>query len=117
VIGSMQSLPPAFADLAPFLSTWGTLETQEQRYLARQHMRFAELRAFYDRMAPRIREILTHLDRFPVDQPLPAPEEALYRLALGLTEAAAAVEVYGMAEVPFVPKPHVVTTTWSDGTR
>jgi hypothetical protein len=117
MIGAMQSLPPAFADLALYLSTWGSLETQEQRYLARQHLRYAELRAFYDCMAPRIREILTHLDQFPVDQPLPAAEEALYRLALALSEAAAAVEVYGMAEVPFVPKPHVVTTTWSDGTR
>ena len=48
---------------------------------------------------------------------LPAQEEALYRLALGLTEAAAAIEVYGMPEVPFVDKPHVVSTTWSDGTR
>jgi hypothetical protein len=113
----LQSLPPAFADLAPFLSTWGALETQEQRYLVRQDMRMAQLRAFYDAMAPRLREILDHLDQFPVDQPLPAPEEALYRLALGLTEAAAAVEVYGMPEVPFVAKPHVVSTIWSDGTR
>jgi hypothetical protein len=116
-MSGMRSLPPAFADLAPYLSTWGSLETQEQRYLARQHLRYTELRTFYDFMAPRLREVLAHLDRFPVDQPLPAPEEALYRLALGLTEAAAAVEIYGMAEVPFVPKPHVVSTTWSDGTR
>jgi hypothetical protein len=117
VSGSIPALPPAFADLTPYLPTWGSLETQEQRYLARQHSRYAELRAFYDCMAPRLREVLAHLDRFPVDQPLPPAEDALYRLALGLTEAAAAVEVYGASEVPFVPKPHVVSTTWSDGTR
>jgi hypothetical protein len=112
-----QSLPPAFADLEPFLPRWGSLETQEQRYLMRQDMPIAELRAFYDSMAPRLRDILEHLDQFPVDQPLPPPEEALYRLALGLTEAAAAIEVYGIPEVPFVAKPHAVATTWSDGTR
>ena len=114
---AQQSLPAAFADLEHFLPIWGLLETQEQRYLVRQNLRITELRAFYDSMAPRLREVLDHLDRFPVDRPLPAQEEALYRLALGLTEAAAAIEVYGMPEVPFVDKPHVVSTTWSDGTR
>jgi hypothetical protein len=112
-----QLLPRDFAELQPFVESWACLETQEERYLLRQNMRIAELRRFYDATAPRLRDMLAHLDQFPVTQALPAPQEALYRLALGLTEAAAAVEVYGIPEVPFVDKPHHVSTTWSDGTR
>ncbi|MDB5738269.1 MAG: hypothetical protein JWO65_1937 [Sphingomonas bacterium] len=109
-------LPQGFADLSPFLATWGALETQEERYLVRQNSRMDELRRFYEALVPRIGAALDHLDSFPVDAPLPAPELALYRLTLGLTEAAAAVEIYGRPEVPSVPRPHHVATSWSDGT-
>jgi hypothetical protein len=112
-----QMLPSGFEDLEGFLAGWGLLETQEQRYLARQEARLDELQAFYEAMTPRLRGILSHLDQFPVDKPLPAPEEALYRLALGLTEAAAAIEIYGEPTVAFVDKPHKVSTIWSDGTQ
>jgi hypothetical protein len=112
-----EQLPAGFADLSPFLADWGRLEDAEARYLLRQSSRYEDLRRFYDALAPRIHEVFEHLDRFPVDAPLPPAEAALFRLALGLTEAAAAVEVYGQPEVPFVPKGHVVSVTWSDGTR
>jgi hypothetical protein len=59
---------------------------------------------------------LSHLDRFPVDTPLPPAEDALFRLALALTEVTPAVEIYKQPEVLFVPRPHVVSTTWTDGT-
>jgi hypothetical protein len=114
---TIQTLPAAFADLNPFLETWGELQTAEERYLLRQRSRLEDLRRFYDAVAPRINEIFAHLDPFPVDVPLPAPEAALFRVTLGLTEAAPAIEVYGLPEVPFVPKPHVVSVSWNDGTR
>src|SRR3546814_9993379 len=78
--------------------------------------RMEDLQLFYDLLAPRINEALDHLDQFPVDQPLPPAEEALYRLTLGLSEVAAAVEVYHQPEVPNVPIPHIVHMAWSDGT-
>jgi hypothetical protein len=110
------ALPAAFTDLEPFLATWGGLETQQERYLVRQQSSMKDLRRFYDALAPRIEAVLDHLDRFPMDAPLPPAEEALFRLALGLTEASLAIEVYGEPGVPFVPTPHVVSTVWSDGT-
>ena len=115
-MSDMNILPPAFADLQPFVETWGALETQEERYLVRQRSSMKELRRFYDALAPRVEAALDHLDRFPIDAPLPPAEEALFRLALGLSEASLAIEVYGEPGVPFVPTPHVVSTTWSDGT-
>ena len=116
-MSSAQTLPPAFADLEPFLADWGRLETAQERYLVRQQSRMVDLRRFYDAIAPRIGEVLAYLDQFPFDQPLPPPEEALFRLALGLTETAPAIEIYGQPEVPFVPKPHVVHTEWNNGVR
>lgn len=114
---NLQTLPAAFADLEPLLAKWGRLETAQERYLVRQQSRMEDLQRFYDAIAPRIGEVLAHLDQFPHDRPLPAAEEALFRLALGLTEAAPAIEIYGQPEVPFVPKPHVVSTVWNDGVR
>jgi hypothetical protein len=109
-------LPPAFAELEPFVATWGRLCTPQERYLLRQQSSMEELRRFYDAMAPRIDEALDHVDRFAIDAVLPPAEEALFRLALGLGEVSLSIEVYGEPGVPFVPIPHVVSTIWTDGT-
>jgi hypothetical protein len=109
-------LPPAFADLQPFVETWGGLETQQERYLLRQQSSMKALRRFYDALAPRVEAALDHLDRFPVDKPLPPAEETLFKLALALGEVSLAIEVYNEPGVPFVPTPHIVSTVWSDGT-
>jgi hypothetical protein len=114
---TVPTLPAAFSDLQPFVATWWPHETQQQRYIQRQTSRMEDLQLFYDLLAPRINEALDHLDQFPVDQPLPPAEEALYRLTLGLSEVAAAVEVYHQPEVPNVPIPHIVHMAWSDGTK
>jgi hypothetical protein len=115
---SMQTgiLPAEFADLEPFMESWGKLETAEERYLLRQQSRLADLRAFYDAMVPRMEAAFDYLDKFPIDAKLPPAEDALFRLALGMTEVGPALEVYGQPEVPFVPKPHVVSVHWNDGT-
>lgn len=110
-----QPLPDDFADLQPFVPIWGPLETAEERYLQRQASRPEELQGFYDAMQPRIRDILAYLDGFPADRALPGPEHALFQLALGLSEAAAAIEVYGVPRVPFVDAPHHVKIEWNDG--
>jgi hypothetical protein len=112
---SPQALPAEFSDLEPFLETWGKLETAQERYLVRQQSRMADLQAFYDAIAPRIEQVLNHLDRFPIDTQLPRPEDTLFRLALALAEVTPAVEIYKQPEVPFVPRPHVVSTTWTNG--
>jgi hypothetical protein len=116
-MNDMTALPPAFADLQPFVETWGVLETPQQRYLLRQQSSMKSLRRFYDALAPRVEAALDHLDRFPIDKPLPPAEDALFKLALGLGEVSLAIEVYNEPGVPLVPIPHIVSTVWTDGTR
>src|ERR1700749_2447867 len=100
------NLPEGFADLEPFAAAWGELSTPEARHLQRQSSKMEDLQAFYAAVAPRLREALAYLDTFPMDVPLPAPEARLYRVILGLSEVAVAVEVYGQPRVPHVAFPH-----------
>lgn len=113
---SPSRLPADFAALEPFVDVWGHLETAEERYIRRQESRPQDLRAFYDAMTPYIRDILTHLDRYPVDEDLPPREATVFRLALGFGEAAAAIEIYGAPRIPHVDAPHHVRIDWNDGT-
>lgn len=110
---NMLTLPAGFENLAPFAEVWGKLESQEERYLQRQHSTMKELKSFYDATAPRLNEIFDHLDKFPMDD-LPAPEALLYRTTLGLTEAAMAVEVFNQPCVPYAPYPHKMAIEWSE---
>ncbi len=107
------TLPAGFEALAPYAVVWGLLETQDLRYLQRQQSTMVQLRAFYDATAPRLNEIFDHLDMFPIDA-LPEPEALLYRTALGLTEVAMAIEVFGQPCVPYAPFPHKMAIAWSD---
>ncbi len=107
------NLPEGFEDLAPYAAVWGQLATQDLRYLQRQQSTMAQLKAFYDATAPRLNAIFDHLDSFPMDA-LPEPEALLYRTALGLTEVAMAIEVFGQPCVPYAPFPHKMAIAWSD---
>lgn len=109
------TLPEGFQDLAPYAEVWGQLEDQEERYLKRQHSSMKELKAYYDATAPRLNEIFDHLDKFPMDE-LPESETLLYRTALGLTEAAMAIEVFNQPCVPYAPFPHNMAIEWSERT-
>lgn len=101
------ALPAGFEDLAGFVGEWGELETQGERYLQRQSLPFERLSAFHAAAAHRLPAIFDHLDSFAYG-PLPAPEARLFRLTLGLIEAAQAVEVFAEPRVPFVAYPHEV---------
>ncbi|ALR20230.1 MULTISPECIES: hypothetical protein [Sphingobium] len=107
------SLPAGFEALAPYAGTWGKLEDQAERYLFRQQSSMKDLKAFYDATAPRLKEIFDHLDKFPMDR-LPASEALLYRTALGLTEAAMAIEVFDQPGVPYAPFPHHMAIEWNE---
>lgn len=95
-------LPGGFEMLAQFVGAWGPLATEDERYLHRQRTDMAELQYFYATMVPMLEPIFQHLDRFSYG-PLPPPERNLLRLALGLAEAAQAVEVIGHPKVPSAP--------------
>lgn len=107
------SLPAGFEALAPYADTWGKLDDQASRYLFRQESSMKELKAYYDAAAPRLDEIFDHLDKFPMDD-LPEAEALLYRTALGLTEAAMAIEVFNQPCVPYAPFPHHMAIEWNE---
>ncbi len=105
-------IPEQFAFLEPFVETWGHLRTQDERYAKRQALAQEELEAFHTALAPRLEEVFAHLDQFDL-QALPEAEALLFRVALGLTEAAQAVEIFGQPRVPHAPFPHGVAIAWN----
>jgi hypothetical protein len=109
----VDQLPPGFEALADYAQSWGRCTNQEQRYMLRQQSSMEALRTYYDTAAPMLDRIFDHLDGFPMDD-LPPAEETLYHVALGLTEAAMAIEVFGQPGVPYAPFPHKMAIDWSE---
>ena len=107
-MSSATELPKGFEELAPFVDEWGDLETQDERYRRRQRLPIERLDAYYKVVSPRLRAIFDHLDGFPFGEPLPAPEALLFRVVMGMTEVAQAVEVFGQPTVPQTPLDHSV---------
>lgn len=87
-----QTLPDAFADLAPSLA-WA-LPTDRERSAKRQSSTMDEINAFYHAMLPRMDAILSYLEQYPAGQ-VPADAESLFFLTLSLAKIAPAVEMYG----------------------
>jgi len=107
-MASTSPLPRGFEELAPFVEEWGDLETQDERYRRRQKLPMKRLDAYYDAVTPRLQAIFDHLDSFPFGEPLPPPEALLFRVVMGMTEVAQAVEVFGQPTVPQSPLDHSV---------
>ena len=93
------ALPTAFSDLEPLAARFA-LPTERARHTARLTAAHADLRDFYDRVLPRMRDIHAHLDAQPWPE-LPASEQRLMNLALFLMEIALAVESHGQSTVPY----------------
>jgi hypothetical protein len=108
VDGSGTALPRGFEDLEPFATEWGDLSTQNERYRRRRMLSMEQLQAYYDAVRPRLGPIFAHLDSFPFGAPLPEPESRLFRLVMGMTEVAQAVEVLGRPAVPDAPQNYSV---------
>lgn len=89
------ALPEAFSDLEPF--TGWALERERQRTEKREASTMDEVRAFYDGVFPRMQEIVTHLDAYPIDA-LPEREQRLFLLTLSLVEVSNLVERYKRRE-------------------
>src|SRR3546814_15535964 len=90
--------------LFPYTTLFRSRDTMAARYRARQDMPFAALKHFYDVTTPRLADIMAYLDGFGGDA-LPPAEARLFRLALGLVEAAQAVEFFSAARLPGAPYP------------
>lgn len=87
------TLPAQFAEFEDLLDTWRT-SSQRERVEKRITSSPQELRAFYERLTPRLDEILSYLK----DKKLAAlsdQDKALLELTLSLSEVSIAVENYG----------------------
>ena len=92
------TLPPAFADLAPWAERFA-LESERERNHRRVTSSLEDLQAFYDAVLPRMDAVMDHLAQVPNDDP-PAPERALAALASTFMEVSLAVELFKSPTVP-----------------
>jgi len=99
-------LPAGFADLAPFVPVWAQ-STVSARIAARCNAPMHEIRAFYDAAEPRLEAMLSYLDGVQLDAMDPA-DARLLQLALGLVQAAVAVEINGAPIRPGTPWPNSI---------
>ena len=91
------AMPTEFRELENLVQGW-SLETEHERRERRATAEFPELRAYYEVVGPRMRDIAAHLDAYPMGI-LPAPQKSLLQLALMYMEVAIAVEFYGQPEL------------------
>jgi hypothetical protein len=93
------SLPKSFETLETLVPQWA-LATQNERQKKRVNSSTGELQAFYGAMLPRLEEILSHVDKFPLNE-LPADSFRLFTLAMSMAEIAPHIELYkGDPKVP-----------------
>ena len=99
-----EELPPAFAELAPFVAHWARA-TANERVAARSVLPLDDIRAVYDAMVPRLDEAIDYIDSIGLHTL--TPEAAtLTRLVLGLGQASIAIEIHGAPIKPGTVFPH-----------
>jgi len=101
------SLPKGFQPLERFVEKWAR-ETTDERVHARATSSMEEIREFYDVAVEHAEAALAYCEKFPIDA-LPEDAARLFRLILGLGQAAVAIEIHGQPRGPGVPWPHDLT--------
>jgi hypothetical protein len=74
------------------------LATERERTARRQAASMSEIKAFYDAMVARLKEILNYLNDFPQED-IPPDVQRLFFLSLSLAEIAPAIENFGQPSV------------------
>jgi hypothetical protein len=92
------SLPPAFADLEPWVADWAK-PTREARYASRLARSFPELAEFYDAIAPRAEDAIAYLDSLGLDV-LPDDATRLLQLLYSMILVSYAVNVFKQPRIP-----------------
>ena len=90
-------LPEAFEELESLASAGWCLGTETLRVAKRHSSSPAELRTFYDLMAPRLENVIGHLNQFDLHA-FPEPEQHLMNLLLSMAEVTFAVEKFDADE-------------------
>ena len=89
-------LPAAFRDLERF-SAW-ILPTERERHAKRLASDMHDIRDLYDSVFPRLEELVSYLNKFPLDE-LPDDARRLLSLCLSVVEVSNAVEMFGQPAV------------------
>ncbi len=95
---SKRTLPKGFEDLAGFVPEW-TYASEGERNAFRVARSLADLQSFYDATMPRLEEISSYLNNYPLTA-MPRDCANLLELALMTMEVAPAVEYYHNPDVP-----------------
>lgn len=104
-----RSLPAAFADLEGFVDYW-MRDTVHDRLQQRSRASMEETRRFYDAMLARAEDAIAYLETFPVDA-MSEDATRLYKLLLGLGQAAVAIEMHGQPRAHHSVYPNTITVT------
>jgi hypothetical protein len=94
---------PDFSELLPFVEGWG-LPTTHDRMVKRLNSSFEELAAFHAAMLPRLDELISFLNQFPLDA-IPDRYEGLTRAASAMCEVDDAVSRWGAPTSPAADTP------------
>src|SRR3954454_18783985 len=94
----MPMLPAEFADLEPFAEAW-CLPTEPERQAQRFSSTMADMREFYDAIAPRAEVVISHLDTFALDA-MPEEETNLLHLVYSMIQVSFPVECWFQPRVP-----------------
>lgn len=94
----MPTLPDQFAELEPFAQRW-CLATEAERWARRQASSIDEMQQLYEAVVPRYEELLTFIDRYPLDD-LPDQARALLHLAESFVMVSFPVEVWNGSRIP-----------------
>tara|TARA_R100000900_G_scaffold141240_1_gene122214 strand:- start:16 stop:411 length:396 start_codon:yes stop_codon:yes gene_type:complete len=115
-----RKLPPAFADLTPFMD-WA-LPTESQRLKKREESTMDEISAFYAAAQPRAAAVLDHFratdQKMSKDQAeIDVETQNLFTLMLALSEVSLSTEIHRSSTVPDgmawdVWKPEHETPAW-----
>lgn len=85
-------LPAGYEDIQPYADTWA-LATFSQRQSQRLASSMEDITAFYQAMMPRFDEVLTHLNRFDLNE-LPEAEQTLMHMSLSLAQIGPCVALW-----------------------
>ena len=90
-------LPAEFAALEPYLD-WD-LADEPDRYAKRLASSMAEMQAFYDVAFPKINDVISYCDKFPLDD-LPDDARTLMHIMQSLVMVSFPIEAWKQPRVP-----------------
>ena len=97
-VAAQGGLPEQFSKFQPLVDSGWAEPERRDRTEKRLTSDFAEIKDFYDTVVPRLHELLSYLDQFPLKQ-LSDEQARLLQVAFMVAEVRNAVESFGQPDV------------------